>query len=60
MCIYMNLCISINWYTKLCVLVLVILQMACVGPSYHGGDAGGDPPNRPNRPVPTQCQSKKL
>ncbi|GJX35460.1 Myc-type, basic helix-loop-helix domain-containing protein [Tanacetum coccineum] len=32
-------------------------QMACVGPSYHGGDAGGDPPNRPNRPVPTQCQS---
>ncbi|GJX30898.1 hypothetical protein Tco_0240753 [Tanacetum coccineum] len=31
--------------------------MACVGPSYHGGDAGGDPPNRPNRPVPTQCQS---
>ncbi|GJU17520.1 hypothetical protein Tco_1145486 [Tanacetum coccineum] len=30
--------------------------MACVGPSYHGGDAGGDPPNRP---VPTQCQSSQ-
>ncbi|GJX36110.1 hypothetical protein Tco_0247667 [Tanacetum coccineum] len=35
-------------------------EMACVAPRSHGGDAGGSPPRRPNRPVPAQCQSKKL
>ncbi|GJX09782.1 hypothetical protein Tco_0199641 [Tanacetum coccineum] len=27
---------------------------------HHGGDAGGSPPRRPNRPVPAQCQSSML
>ncbi|GJU02895.1 hypothetical protein Tco_1113233 [Tanacetum coccineum] len=35
-------------------------EMACVFPRSHGGDAGGSPPRRPNRPVPAQCESKKL
>ncbi|GJZ97166.1 hypothetical protein Tco_0669619 [Tanacetum coccineum] len=34
--------------------------MACVAPRSHGGDAGGSPPRRPNRPVPAQCQSSML
>ncbi|GJU89933.1 RNA-directed DNA polymerase, eukaryota [Tanacetum coccineum] len=32
-------------------------EMACVYPRSHGGDAGGTPPRRPNRPVPAQCES---
>ncbi|GJU55639.1 uncharacterized protein Tco_1229353 [Tanacetum coccineum] len=32
-------------------------EMACVFPRSHGGDAGGSPPRRPNRPVPAQCES---
>ncbi|GKC95913.1 hypothetical protein Tco_1161355 [Tanacetum coccineum] len=28
-----------------------------VAPSYHGGDVGGDPPKRPNRLLPHQCES---
>ncbi|GJU93047.1 Myc-type, basic helix-loop-helix domain-containing protein [Tanacetum coccineum] len=47
----------ITWSRKLCALVLVILQMACVAPRSHGGDAGGSPPRRP---VPAQCQSSTL
>ncbi|GKA75520.1 hypothetical protein Tco_0781898, partial [Tanacetum coccineum] len=35
-------------------------EMACVAPRSHGGDAGGSPPRRPNRPVPAQCQSSML
>ncbi|GKF70321.1 hypothetical protein Tco_0203378 [Tanacetum coccineum] len=35
-------------------------KMACVAPRSHGGEAGGSPPRRPNRPVPAQCQIKKL
>ncbi|GJZ59346.1 gag-pol polyprotein [Tanacetum coccineum] len=35
-------------------------EMACVAPGSHGGDAGGSPPRRPNRPVPAQCQSSSL
>ncbi|GJW91867.1 hypothetical protein Tco_0169420 [Tanacetum coccineum] len=35
-------------------------QMACVFPRSHGGDAGGSPPRRPNRPVPAQCESSNL
>lgn len=60
--IYMNVFISINWSTKLCVLVLIILQMACVGPQAHGGDAGGDPPppHRPYFTTPGYCFGKKL
>ncbi|GKD66357.1 acidic leucine-rich nuclear phosphoprotein 32 family member A, partial [Tanacetum coccineum] len=27
-----------------------------VAPSYHGGDVGGDPPERPNRLLPHQCE----
>ncbi|GJT13809.1 hypothetical protein Tco_0860851 [Tanacetum coccineum] len=27
-----------------------------VAPSYHGGDAGDDPPERPNRLLPHQCE----
>ncbi|GJU70890.1 acidic leucine-rich nuclear phosphoprotein 32 family member A [Tanacetum coccineum] len=34
--------------------------MACVFPRSHGGDAGGSPPRRPNRPVPAQCESSNL
>ncbi|GJW23288.1 acidic leucine-rich nuclear phosphoprotein 32 family member A [Tanacetum coccineum] len=29
-------------------------------PRSHGGDAGGSPPRRPNRPVPAQCESSNL
>ena len=58
--IYMNVCISINWSTKLCVLVLVILQMACVAPQSHGGDAGGDPPRLPYFTTPGYCAGKIL
>ncbi|GJU00741.1 acidic leucine-rich nuclear phosphoprotein 32 family member A [Tanacetum coccineum] len=35
-------------------------EMACVAPRSHGGDAGGSPPRRPNRPVAAQCQSSML
>ncbi|GJW31082.1 CACTA transposable element [Tanacetum coccineum] len=35
-------------------------EMACVFPRSHGGDAGGSPPRRPNRPVPAQCESSNL
>lgn len=56
----MNLCISINRSTKLCVHVLVILQMACVGGRSHGGDGDGTPPRRPTKSVPGNCESKKL
>ncbi|GJX08488.1 Myc-type, basic helix-loop-helix domain-containing protein [Tanacetum coccineum] len=35
-------------------------KMACVFPRSHGGDAGGSPPRRPNRPVPAQCESSNL
>ncbi|GJR90026.1 hypothetical protein Tco_0214037 [Tanacetum coccineum] len=35
-------------------------EMACVAPRSHGGDAGGSPPRRPNRPVPAHCQSSML
>ncbi|GJX58331.1 acidic leucine-rich nuclear phosphoprotein 32 family member A [Tanacetum coccineum] len=35
-------------------------DMACVAPRSHGGDAGGSPPRRPNRPVAAQCQSSML
>ncbi|GJR54204.1 uncharacterized protein Tco_1404725 [Tanacetum coccineum] len=38
----------------------VYANMACVFPRSHGGDAGGSPPRRPNRPVPAQCESSKL
>ncbi|GJT62806.1 hypothetical protein Tco_1006339, partial [Tanacetum coccineum] len=36
------------------------VEMACVAPRSHGGDAGGSPPTRPTRPVPAQCQSSML
>ncbi|GJS38962.1 Myc-type, basic helix-loop-helix domain-containing protein [Tanacetum coccineum] len=35
-------------------------NIPCVAPRSHGGDAGGSPPRRPNRPVPAQCQSSML
>ncbi|GJT32929.1 acidic leucine-rich nuclear phosphoprotein 32 family member A [Tanacetum coccineum] len=38
----------------------VYAHMACVFPRSHGGDAGGSPPRRPNRPVPAQCESSNL
>ncbi|GJX96111.1 Myc-type, basic helix-loop-helix domain-containing protein [Tanacetum coccineum] len=37
-----------------------VCHMACVFPRSHGGDAGGSPPRRPNRPVPAQCESSNL
>nr|GEZ05594.1 hypothetical protein [Tanacetum cinerariifolium] len=38
-------------------LVLVVLQMACVAPRSHGGDAGGDPPDdRQPRLLLHQCE----
>ncbi|GKB46255.1 Myc-type, basic helix-loop-helix domain-containing protein, partial [Tanacetum coccineum] len=40
--------------------ILSAFMMACVAPRSHGGDAGGSPPRRPNRPVPAQCQSSML
>ncbi|GJS31140.1 hypothetical protein Tco_0491760 [Tanacetum coccineum] len=30
--------------------------MASVAPRYHGGDAGGDLPERPNKPLPHQYE----
>ncbi|POO01919.1 hypothetical protein TorRG33x02_022110, partial [Trema orientale] len=33
--------------------------MAIVGPTYHGGDAGGDPPPDPFR-IPAPCQSAPI
>ena len=42
-------------------LYLVFLQMACIAPGYHGGDAGGDPPeDRQPKRLPYQCEGKKL
>ncbi|GKD46167.1 hypothetical protein Tco_1270812 [Tanacetum coccineum] len=36
---------------------LMLYQMVLsVAPSYHGGDAGGDPPERLNRLLPHQCE----
>ena len=41
--------------------VLVFLQMACVAPSYHGGDAGGDPPeDRQPKRLPYLCEGQIL
>ncbi|GJT15891.1 hypothetical protein Tco_0874597 [Tanacetum coccineum] len=33
--------------------------MASLAPSYHGGDAGGDPPERSNRLLPHQCEAEE-
>ncbi|GJZ20604.1 acidic leucine-rich nuclear phosphoprotein 32 family member A [Tanacetum coccineum] len=41
-------------------VTLKTLEMACLAPRSHGGDAGGSPPRQPNRPVPAQCQSSSL
>ncbi|GKD12057.1 hypothetical protein Tco_1196464 [Tanacetum coccineum] len=35
-------------------LLQATLMVACLGPQSHGGDAGGDPPQRPTKRIPSQ------
>ncbi|GKG04230.1 hypothetical protein Tco_0314617, partial [Tanacetum coccineum] len=43
-------------YTSLIINDESIEMVACLGPQSHGGDAGGDPPQRPTKRIPSQCE----
>ncbi len=60
--IYVNFCIVWNnWnYVEVIILNVNLLDFTDMADVMsHGGDAGGDPPQRGNSRVPSQCESCK-